>query len=131
MINKGLFTSYSQDWNTPKALYEELNKEFNFDFDPCPNNPDFDGLNIEWGKSNFINPPYITKLQDQFIEKAYYESLKGKICVLLIPARTSTKRWHKYILPYAKEIRFLKGRLKFNDTGKPAPFCSAIVVFTD
>lgn len=24
-----------QDWYTPKALYDELNKEFHFDFDPC------------------------------------------------------------------------------------------------
>ena len=40
------------------------------------------------------------------------ESLKGKLCVLLLPVRTSSKRWQKYILPHAKEIRFLEGRLK-------------------
>jgi hypothetical protein len=53
----------SDNWETPKYFYEELDKEFHFDFDPCPLNegdiaPDKDGLLIEWGQSNFINPPY-------------------------------------------------------------------------
>lgn len=106
-----------------------MDKEFNFDFDPCPPNPNFNGILEEWGKSNFINPPYETKKQNAFVEKALLESRKGKTCVLLIPARTSTKRWHKWILPFADEIRFLEGRLHFDDTSKPAPFPSAIIVF--
>ncbi len=46
------FLSQRLDWQTPKAVYDELDKEFHFDFDPCPHNPTFDGLAIEWGKSN-------------------------------------------------------------------------------
>lgn len=99
-------------WRTPEFLYQELNKEFNFDFDPAPANPDFDGLNIEWGKSNFVNPPYSTKLQNAFVKKAFEESKKGKCVVMLLPVRTGSERWQKIILPFAKEIRFLK-RLKF------------------
>jgi hypothetical protein len=45
-------------WATPKPLYDELDSEFHFDFDPCPLKADFDGLSMPWGKSNFINPPY-------------------------------------------------------------------------
>lgn len=77
-LNNGLFTSINQDWNTPKRLYKELNKEFNFDFDPCPNNPNFNGLEIEWGSSNFVNPPYSTKLQNAFVKKAVEEGKKEK-----------------------------------------------------
>ena len=52
------FSSLRQDGKTPTDLYEQLNQEFNFDFDPCPPNADFNGLEIEWKKSNFVNPPY-------------------------------------------------------------------------
>jgi site-specific DNA-methyltransferase (adenine-specific) len=58
MISKTLFSHKSDNWTTPQDLYNELNKEFNFNFDPCPLNPNFDGLNINWKERNFINPPY-------------------------------------------------------------------------
>ena len=107
---------HKDDWKTPIDLYEKLNNEFNFDFDPCPYQNDinvFDGLCIDWGKVNFINPPYSRKLKDAFVKKAIEESKKGKTCVLLIPVSTSTVLFHDYILPNQKEIRFLKGRVKF------------------
>jgi len=99
-------------WATPKWLYDELNKEFNFDYDPCPLYATFDGLETEWGRSNYINPPYNRFDKPKFIQKAYDEWLLGKTCVLLIPVATSTKQFHDLILPNA-EIRFLKGRVAF------------------
>lgn len=102
----------SDHWETPDWLYEELNKEFGFDFDPCPLRADFDGLQAEWKQSNFINPPYNRKDKPRFIQKAYEEWRKGKTCVLLIPAATGTKQFHELMLPHA-EIRFLKGRVAF------------------
>lgn len=102
----------SDHWATPKKLYEELNKEFNFDFDPCPLNSNFDGLKTEWGISNFVNPPYNRVDKPKFIQKAFDEWKKGKTCVLLIPAATSTRQFHDLILPNA-EIRFVKGRIAF------------------
>lgn len=125
-FNKGMMTSKKQDWTTPKAFYEELNKEFNFDFDPCPVNPQFDGLAIEWGESNFVNPPYNELAK--WIKKAYEENQKGKKVVMLIPARTDTKAFHQYIYHLA-DLRFIKGRLKFGDGKAPAPFPSMIVIF--
>ena len=128
MINQKLFfSSIHQDGRTPIDLYEKLDKEFNFDFDPCPKDPDFDGLNITWSNSNFINPPY--NKQKLWIKKAYEESLKNKICVMLLPARTDTKIFHEIILPFAFEIRFIKGRLKFQQYKNSAPFPSMIVIF--
>jgi len=64
MFNKSLFSSVRNDWKTPKDLYDKLDAEFNFDCDPCPVNPTFDGLNIEWGKCNFVNPPYVESLSN-------------------------------------------------------------------
>ena len=108
---------HSDQWATPKKFYDELNKEFNFDFDPCPLcneiTPENDGLLLNWGGSNFVNPPYSRKLKEAFILKAIAESKQGKICVMLLPVSTSTKIFHDHILPNAKEIRFVKGRISF------------------
>lgn len=52
----------------------------------------------------------------------------GGVAVMLIPARTDTKRFHEYIYGNA-EIRFIKGRLKFGGCENSAPFPSMIVVF--
>lgn len=102
----------SDHWETPDALYQELNSEFHFDFDPCPLHATFDGLACEWGRVNFINPPYNRIDKPKFIKKAFDEWRKGKTCVLLIPAATGTKQFHELILPHA-EVRFLKGRVAF------------------
>lgn len=123
-----MFSSANDNWKTPDDVYNKLNTEFKFDFDPCPLNdsPEFDGLSIEWGKSNFVNPPYSDIAR--WCKKCYEESLKDKIVVMLIPSRTDTRYWHDYIMK-AKEIRFIKGRLKFGNSKNSAPFPSAIIVF--
>jgi len=101
------------DWQTPDYVYNSLDSEFHFDFDPCPINPGFDGLDIEWGDKNFVNPPYSRKLKEAFITKAIVESKKGRLCVMLLPVSTSTRIFHDHILPNKTEIRFLRGRIKF------------------
>ena len=121
---KNIHINNDDNYATPPELYNELNEEFNFDFDPCPyNEGDIinDGLKIDWGKSNFVNPPYSQKLKEQFIIKGIEEMKKGNVSVFLIPVSTSTKLFHDYIKPNANEIRFLKGRVKFgkiNDNGE-------------
>ncbi len=107
----------NDDWGTPKQLYDKLDSEFHFDFDPCPLNHTVDGLSpvTKWGKSNFINPPYNRVDKPRFIKRAFEEYQKGCVCVLLIPAATGTKQFHELILPHS-EIRFLKGRIAFTGT---------------
>lgn len=125
MKNRNL--THKDDWATPREFYESLNSEFHFDFDPCPYQHDiskWDGLKIDWGKSNFINPPYSRELKEAFVKKAIEESKKGKICVMLLPVSTSTKLFHDYIQPNAKEIRFVRGRIRFVGVNTKGEFVS-------
>ena len=137
-LNRDL--EHKDDWKTPKDLYDKLDKEFKFNFDPCPLKHDiniFDGLECEWGNSNFVNPPYSRILKEKFILKAIEESKKGKTCVMLLPVSTSTRVFHEHILPNKKEIRFIKGRVKFEGintkgelvSNKCGMFDSMIVIF--
>jgi hypothetical protein len=113
------------NWKTPQWLYEQLDAEFHFDFDPCPPNPTFDGLAIEWGQRNYVNPPY-GKPIPLWLAKATEEQHRGKLSVFLVPSRTDTRWWHTYCIN--NEVRFIKGRLKFDDQPHPAPFASALVI---
>ena len=124
-LNKALFSSNNANWETPDDLYDHLDKEFHFDFDPCPHNPTFDGLNVSWGSSNYINPPYNRAIRDWLL-KALKEN---KLSVFLLPARTDTRWMHDIVLPYADKIIFIKGRLKFKGALNSAPFPSMIVIF--
>ena len=118
--------SKSDSFETPKILYDELNAEFNFNYDPCPLNERYiiDGLKTEWGSSVFLNPPYSNPTL--WIKKAYEHAKNGNIVVGLLRGDTSTRWFHDYVLGKS-EIRFIKGRICFN--GKRAPFPSIIVVW--
>ena len=126
--------SKSDKWGTPPNVYNQLNEEFHFNYDPCPidwKEGDKNGLMEEWGSSTFVNPPY-SKVA-KWIEKAHQEWKKGKTIVMLINAITDTIAFHKYIYNQA-EIRFVKGRISFidpqNPTKKqPSPKPSMIVIF--
>ena len=116
MKNRNL--DHKDNWATPKEFYNKLNEEFGFDFDPCPFNdgeitPDKDGLLIEWGNMNFVNPPYSRKLKEAFVKRAVEFKRKGKSSVMLLPVSTSTALFHDWILPNADDIRFVRGRVKF------------------
>lgn len=127
MVSKVLFSSLCDDVCTPMSLFARLDAEFNFDFDPCPQHPKFDGLKVEWGERCFVNPPYSQVAK--WIRKGYEESVKGKLCVFLVASRTDTRWFHDYVLKFAKEIRFVKGRVKFVGYDSGAPFPSCVVVF--
>jgi hypothetical protein len=104
------------NYATPPEFYNYLNERFNFDFDPCPYNEGeiiVDGLKIDWGNSNFVNPPYTRRLKELFVKKGVEEMKKGKLSVFLIPVSTSTKLFHSIIKPNASDIEFVEGRIKF------------------
>lgn len=95
---------------------------------PCPLGGDIDGtapLFVPWaGKRVFCNPPYGPGIT-AFLQRAH----EAEIAVFLVPARTDTRWFHELVVTKAKEIRFIKGRLKFGDSKNSAPFPSMIVVF--
>lgn len=138
-ITKGLFTSNSAEWATPKAFFEELDKKYNFDLDPCATKDnakckryftkDENGLAQDWGGcSVFCNPPYGRSIAS-WVEKCWSESRKqNTLVVALLPARTDTKWFHEYIYNKA-EIVFLRGRLKFGDGKNSAPFPSMLAIW--
>ena len=138
MINMALMSSHSNEWVTPDALFQELNNEFGFTLDVAATienrktekyyDKNQDGLLQSWDSDGAVwcNPPYGREI-GKWVKKAYEES-KRNVVVLLIPARTDTSYWHDYIFPYAKEIRYLRGRIKFSGKNG-APFPSAVVVF--
>ena len=83
---------------------------------------------IGGGFSVFCNPPYGKELS-KWVMKSYWESHKpNTVVVMLIPARTDTRWFHDYIYGKA-EIRFIKGRLRFNNSKNNAPFPTMVVVF--
>ncbi|HYF36178.1 MAG TPA: DNA N-6-adenine-methyltransferase [Prosthecobacter sp.] len=127
-MNRVLFSSASDRHATPRAVYDALDREFRFNFDPCPLDGVIDGLSPLWsdwsGKRVFCNPPYGPGL-GKWLERA----AEAECAVYLIPARTDTRWFHDIVLPKAREIRFLRGRLKFGDAKNSAPFPSMVVVF--
>ncbi len=129
MVSKALFSKATDHWSTPIQFYTELDEEFRFDYDPCPLNADFDGLQREWHGRIYINPPYSDVRT--WLEKGIYELEKGnaELLVYLLPARTCTKWFHDLAYKRA-EIRFIKGRLKFGGSKWNAPFPNMIAIFT-
>lgn len=118
-------TSIRQDWRTPKKVYDILNKEFNFTLDPCLDEI-LEGRFLNWDNQKvFVNPPYNNI--ESWIIKAL--NSQNSTIVFLLPVRTSVPYFHEYILTFADEIRWIKGRLKFDDQGTNAPFDSYIAIF--
>ncbi len=88
-----------------------------------------DYFKIGGGEVVFCNPPYGKAIRD-WVFKCWHEAQKPNTTVVaLLPARTDTTYFHKYIYNRVKEIRFIKGRLKFGDSKNSAPFPSMIVIF--
>ena len=132
--NSNTYKTFNINERTPSGFYKQLNEEFGFNFDPCPlrENPEFDGLTIDWGKRCYINPPYGKAIRG-WLEKALFEIEKGntELAVFLLPSYTDVKWFHEVLLPRAKEIRFLKGRLKFGEHSNTAPFANLLAIFEE
>lgn len=118
-------------WLTPKEVYDKLNKEFNFDFDPCPYpKPDnFDGLVDDWGECSYVNPPFGSIMHQgpndkkskkkgptAWVRKAMAENDKGKKVVLVYPI----DKWILMLLERGAKVRNLKD-IKWEATEDGSP----------
>jgi site-specific DNA-methyltransferase (adenine-specific) len=126
-----LFSSATANWSTPRHVYAGLHQEFAFTLDPCGLGDEgglfarYDGLLLEWaGQRIFCNPPYGPDI-DRWLARCHEPDL----AVYLLPVRTDTRWFHRWCLPLAAEIRFLKGRLRFGAAKAGAPFPSMLVVY--
>ncbi len=83
-------------WITPPEIWAKLDAEFKFDNDPCPfPRPDgFDGIEVEWGNCNWVNPPFTGMAKEPgkrkigpmaWARKAIAERANGKTSVLIFP----------------------------------------------
>lgn len=122
----------SDDWETPDFLFEKINRVFRFDLDVCATIenrkvPRFfgpgsslaeDALNTDWcayGERAWCNPPYV--LWPDFVRLAAEYAPGGLTTVVLVPPRTDTISFHKFV-PLASEIIFLQGRVSFVQDGE-------------
>ena len=137
-ITSGLFTSRTEEWETPDYVFLALNKEFNFHLDVCATSENskckiyfdksVDGLKREWSPFRcWVNPPYGRDIS-KWMKKAFSESQRGALVVCLIPSRTDTKWWHDSVMK-SSVIRFVSGRISFGTSKNSAPFPSCIVIY--
>lgn len=115
-------------WLTPPDIYYQLDSEFHFDFDPCKYPMMDDGLLTNWGKMNYVNPPFRSKdgSPTAFVRKAIEESKKGNSSVLMLP----TQSYVNLMLQAGAELRPM-GRIRWLEviTKKPMPSPSNITLF--
>ena len=139
MISKTLYSSNTDEWETPQTVFNELDAVYHFDLDVCATQQNAkckrffdkaqDGLKKSWGGATvWCNPPY--SRVDDWVRKAAEEQQNGTTTVMLVPSRTDTKWFHAYC--YEKpgvSIQFVKGRLRFSGATVNAPFPSMVLVF--
>jgi len=130
------FKSKDIEYETPDEIFVPLNKEFNFTLDVCATKQNAkcqafytkedDGLNKDWVGVCWMNPPF-GKVMQKWVAKAFVESRKNATVVMLIPVRSNTNWWHKYVMQ--GEIRFIRGEVTFkgHKNGLWQPMC--IIVF--
>ena len=145
MVDKVLFSSKREDWETPQDFFDRLDAEFHFTLDAAasPENAkcehyytkEDDALTLLgehriWPGRVWCNPPYTKdwRVTYDFVRTGYESSLFGATVVMLLAARTDTQWFHDYAMN-AAEIRFVKGRLQFVGGESKATFPSVVLVF--
>lgn len=120
-----------QNWRTPAAFFANLHAEFAFTLDGA-SEPDNGSLPlsssaespIDWrGHRVFCNPPWSNIAP--FVEQA----AEADLAVLLVPARTNAKWFHR-ALNLGAEPRFFVGRIKFEGAPHNCTVDCCLLVFS-
>lgn len=117
-------------FNTPKYLFNYLNRFFKFELDPCDSGNNWlclphsftkeqDGLSQEWNYNTFVNPPYGNDNENMWIDKLREERKKYRDnhYFILLPAKTESN-WFENMMTYADITIFLRPRVSFIKEGK-------------
>jgi len=116
-------------WLTPPQIYKELDREFNFQFDPCPcPRPEgYNSLSVPWSESNYVNPPFNFKGGSDgptsFVHKGIAEQAKGNSSVFLLPVR----HYINLLMEAGAEYRSM-GRVKWLEVDTKEPWKSPIPI---
>ena len=87
MLNKGMYSSASEEWETPQDFFDSLDGEYHFTLDVCATadnakcskfyTKEQDGLKQDWQQETvWCNPPYGRHIAD-WCKKCYEHSLMG------------------------------------------------------
>ena len=94
-MTSGMMSSSTDEWPTPRYVFDPLDREFHFETDVCADGTNHkcdrffdkeqDGLRQEWKGVCWMNPPYGRTI-GEWVRKAY-ESARGgpwwSVCSLL------------------------------------------------
>ncbi len=138
--NNGRYNGNGRDWATPPEVFDPLNAEFKFTLDPCAKHDTAkcatyfveadDGLSRSWGTERvFMNPPYGREIYP-WVRKAVGAASLGALVVGLLPASCDLAWWHECVVPYAAEVRYIRGRVRFLTGGpyRASGFFASVVV---
>jgi phage N-6-adenine-methyltransferase len=144
-------------WQTPPAIYDKLDSEFQFDIDLFSDNERAlhqvffgpgselaeDALTVDWvayGEAGFSNPPYGRFIR-KVLAKAVEQAQCGFTSVHLIPHRMTvpvrqalfrSKSVREWLIPSSRITFFENGKPRLDSKGNPMPalFDSTILVFS-
>jgi len=117
----------NDDVATPPAFYKYLDDMFHFDYDPCPLHG-VDAFTRPWGQRNYVNPPY-SNIEPFMKAAVEHNHLDDALSVFLVPVRSNTNYWHRWVYPHASQIWFLKGGIQFVGYNTRFPLALCIVIF--
>lgn len=133
------FSSETPEWSTPPELFARLDAEHGpFTLDVCATAENAkcerfftradNALIHPWEGVCWMNPPYGRDI-GLWVAKAFDTARSGHSVVCLLPVRTDTAWWQRFVEPHG-EVEFIKGRIRFGGGSEcGAPFPSAVVEF--
>lgn len=136
------------DWNTPQVIVDVVKRVGGgrIALDPCGNAGSIvvaeveyrldqrrNGLELTWAMAPdfglvYVNPPYGREI-GAWVSKCWTQSADGVDVIALVPARTDTN-WFRLCWTTAQRVCFIHGRLSFLGAEHPAPFPSALVLWS-
>lgn len=91
VMTSGMMSSLTDDWATPRYVFDALDREFHFTLDVCASDHNHkvdtyytkenDGLSQEWKGTCWMNPPYGRTIGN-WVKKAYESARGGGRCCL-------------------------------------------------